>query len=51
MVANSKGIDLRINEIMVPHGEDRAITAKIIRWYRDRENSDLYHLIIDDWEK
>jgi len=51
MVANSKGIDLRINEIAVPHGEDGAITAKIIRWYRDGENSNLYHLIIDDWEK
>ncbi len=51
MVANSKGLDIRINEITVPFGEKEVIIAKIIRWYRDGENSDLYHLIIDDWEK
>lgn len=51
MVANYKGIDIRINEIAVPLGENGAIIAKIIRWYRDSENSDLYHLIIDVWEK
>jgi len=51
MVANSSGLDIRINEIAVPLGEKEVIVAKVIRWYRDAENNDLYHLIIDDWEK
>jgi len=51
MVANAKGITMQINEIPISLGEKGLIVAKVIRWYRDSENSDLYHLIIDDWEK
>jgi len=51
MVANSSGLDIRINEIAVPLSGKEVIVAKVIRWYRDAENNDLYYLIIVDWEK
>ncbi len=51
MAANAKGIELEINNIPVTLGRGGEIVAKVIRWYRDAENSDLYHLIIDDLEK
>ncbi len=51
MVANARGIDLEINKIPIVLGENGQVTAKIVRWYRDSEDSDLYHLIIDDLEK
>jgi cytoskeleton protein RodZ len=49
--ANAKGVDIQINNIPVSLGEGGQIVAKVVRWYRDSENTDLYHLIIDDWEK
>lgn len=51
MIANEKGIDIQVNKVAVPLDEESVIIAKVIRWYRDQENSDLYYLIIDDWEK
>ena len=51
MAANAKGIELEINNIPVSLGRGGEVVAKVIRWYRDAENNDLYHLIIDDWEK
>jgi len=49
--ANARGIDLEINNIPINLGESGQIVAKVIRWYRDSENNDLFHLVIDDWEK
>jgi len=49
--ANAKGADIEINNIPVILGESRQVVAKVVRWYRDSENEDLYHLVIDDWEK
>jgi hypothetical protein len=51
MAANAKGVDLEINNIPVTLGRGGEVVAKVVRWYRDAENYDLYHLIIDDWEK
>jgi hypothetical protein len=51
MVANARGVELQINGISLALGKRGEIVAKIVRWYRDSEDSDLYHLIIDDWEK
>jgi hypothetical protein len=51
MVANARGVELQINGISLILGKRGEIVAKIVRWYRDSEDSDLYHLIIDDWEK
>ncbi len=49
--ANAKGADIEINNIPVILGESRQVVAKVVRWYRDSENEDLYHLVIDDWEQ
>ena len=49
--ANAKGVDIEINNIPVILGESSQVVAKVVRWYRDSENEDLYHLVIDDWEK
>jgi hypothetical protein len=51
MVANARGVELQINGISLALGKKGEIVAKIVRWYRDSEDNDLYHLIIDDWEK
>jgi cytoskeleton protein RodZ len=51
MAANAKGIDLEINNIPITLGRGGEVIAKVVRWYRDAENNDLYHLIIDDLEK
>lgn len=50
MAANAGGINLEINNIPVTIGKKGEVVAKVVRWYRDNENNDLYHLIIDDWE-
>jgi len=50
-VANAGGVDMEINSIPVVLGESGQVVAKVVQWYRDAEDSDLYHLIIDDWEK
>ena len=49
--ANASGVDIQINNIPVSLGEGGQVVAKVVRWYRDSEDTDLYHLIIDDWEK
>jgi hypothetical protein len=51
MIANTQGIKIEINNVSVSLGNSGSVVAKIVRWYRDSENNDLYHLIIDDWEK
>lgn len=50
MVANARDVNLEINNIPVTLGKRGEVVAKVVRWYRDNENNDLYHLIIDDWE-
>ena len=50
-VANAQAVDVEINKIPVSVGGEGEITAKIVRWYRDSENDDLYQLIINDWER
>jgi predicted SPOUT superfamily RNA methylase MTH1 len=50
-IANAKGIELKINNVPVTIGESGQIVAKVVRWYRDEEKNDLFHLVIDDWEK
>jgi cytoskeleton protein RodZ len=49
--ANAKAVDIVINNIPVTLGEAGQVVAKVVRWYRDSEDNDLYHLIIDDWVK
>jgi cytoskeletal protein RodZ len=51
MVANPGVLELNINEIPLSLGKKGEVVAKIVRWYRDVDNKDLYHLVIDDWEK
>ncbi len=48
--ANAGALSIEINKIPVTIGEKGETAAKVIRWYRDEENSNLYHLIMDDWE-
>jgi cytoskeleton protein RodZ len=48
--ANAGALSIEINKIPVTIGEKGETVAKVIRWYRDAENSNLYHLIMDDWE-
>jgi transcriptional regulator with XRE-family HTH domain len=50
MAANASDVNLEINNIPVTLGKRGEVVAKVVRWYRDSENNDLYHLIIDDWE-
>ena len=50
-VANARGLDTKINNVPIVLGESGHVVAKVIRWYRDGENANLYHLVIDDWEK
>ena len=50
MAANARGIDIQINDVSVTLGKGGETVAKVVRWYRDSDDSDLYHLIIDDWE-
>jgi len=47
--ANAGALTIAVNKIPVTIGEKGETAAKIIRWYRDAKNSNLYHLIIDDW--
>ena len=51
MAANARGINIQINDVSVTLGKGGETVAKVVRWYRDSDDSDLYHLIIDDWEK
>ena len=51
MSTNAGGVDIRINDVSFSLGKSGKTVAKIIRWYRDSEDSNLYHLIMDDWEK
>ena len=48
---NAGEVDMEINNVPVMLGESGEIITKIVRWYRDAEDNDLYHLIIDDWER
>jgi hypothetical protein len=51
MAANAKGLQLKVNEVSVNLGKEGAVIAKVIRWYRDPDNSDVFHLIMDDWKQ
>jgi cytoskeleton protein RodZ len=50
-IANANGIELKINNVPVTLGESGQVVAKVVRWYRDKEKNDLFHLVIDDLEK
>ena len=50
-VSNARGLSVQINGISVTLGKGGETVAKVVRWYRDSDDSDLYHLIIDDLEK
>jgi hypothetical protein len=47
--SNARGINIEINGVSVTLGRGGETVAKVVRWYRDSDDSDLYHLIIDDW--
>ena len=49
--SNARGLNVQINDVSVTIGKGGETVAKIIRWYRDSDDSDLYHLIIDDLEE
>jgi len=49
--SNARGLNMQINDVSVTIGKGGETVSKIIRWYRDSDDSDLYHLIIDDLEK
>ncbi len=51
MAANARGIQLKVNQVPVNLGKDGAVVSKVIRWYRDPDNSDVFHLVMEDWEK
>jgi hypothetical protein len=51
MAANARGINVQVNDVPVTLGKGGEVVAKVVRWYRDSDDSDLYHLIMDDWEK
>jgi cytoskeleton protein RodZ len=50
-VSNARGLNVQINGISVTLGKGGETVAKVVRWYRDSDDSELYHLIIDDLEK
>jgi hypothetical protein len=37
--------------VPVTLGESGETVAKLVRWYRDANDSELYHLVIDDWKQ
>ena len=49
--SNARGMSVQINDVSVAIGKGGETVAKVIRWYRDSDDSDLYHLIIDDIEQ
>jgi hypothetical protein len=49
MAANAQGLQLKVNQVPVNLGKEGAVVAKVIRWYRDPDNGDLFHLVMDDW--
>ena len=49
--ANAGALNIEINKIPVNLGEEGTTIAKVVKWYRDAENSNLFHLVMDDWEK
>jgi len=51
MASNARGMNIQINDVTVNLGKGGETVAKVIRWYRDSDDSDLYHLIIDDLEQ
>jgi len=50
MVANAQGVTMTVNNVPLTLGEEGEVTAKILRWYRDSEEKNLYHLIMENWE-
>jgi hypothetical protein len=49
--ANAGALNIEINKVPVNLGEKGTTIAKVVRWYRDAENNNLFHLVMDDWEK
>jgi cytoskeleton protein RodZ len=48
---NAKAAEMEINRVPVTLGESGETVAKLVRWYRDANDSELYHLVIDDWKQ
>jgi len=50
MVANAQGVVVTVNNISLTLGKEGEVSAKILRWYRDMNEKNLYHLIMENWE-
>jgi cytoskeleton protein RodZ len=51
MVGNARGVHMTVNDVTVALGGAGAVAAKVIRWYRDPENGDMYYLMMEDLTK
>jgi transcriptional regulator with XRE-family HTH domain len=51
LATNAQGLQMQINDVTVKLGQDGAVVAKTVRWYRDPDNSDVFHLIMDEWSE
>ena len=49
--ANAAVINVEVNDVKVHLGGKGEVVAKVIRWYRDRAENELYHLVMEDWER
>ena len=49
MIANARGVKVSVNNIPLSNVlNNSAIVVKMIKWYRDRENADMYDLVMHD---
>ena len=48
---NAEAAEMEINRVPVKLGASGATVVKLVRWYRDANDSELYHLIIDNWKQ
>ncbi len=48
---NANATEVEINRVPVTLGSSGETVAKLVRWYRDANDSELYHLVIDDWNQ
>lgn len=49
MIANAKGVKISVNNIPLSNIlNNSAIVVRMIKWYRDRENADMYDLVMHD---
>ncbi|MBN2322711.1 MAG: helix-turn-helix domain-containing protein [Spirochaetes bacterium] len=48
---NANAAEMEINRVPVDLGKSGETVLKLVRWYRDASDSDLFHLVIDDWNR